>query len=109
MLEKTLPLKTVTLTATVETDLISPEGMDVRDLDRAEFAIQNTGANPATIKVYYSPGGKLFSVDATTYTATAGAITRVPILNITGTFMRVTATSASGTSVNVEGFAKRGF
>src|SRR4051794_28068600 len=93
----------IALAAATETRLVGADGIDVTDADRAEFGIDNTGGNSLTPAVYYqlTSGGKWFK-DATSFSAIAsGASGRIVLNPIQALRVRVTATSAAGSTCTV--------
>lgn len=98
-----LPSATSTLVATVAKELLTADGVDTTYFDRAEFLVVNTGANPLTIAIYYSPAGTGWGLDTVNApTVAAGAQVRIP-LTLTCMKLRMVATSTAGTSCTVEG------
>lgn len=94
----------ITLPDGTETDLLNADGIGTLYADRAEFLVSNTGTtNAMTVKVYYSPTGVGWGVDATTYTVAHGASLRIPLNPITCSRLRITGTSTGGTTATIEG------
>ena len=98
-------IATVTVPAATETDLLSDAtGFDVRKVDSLCVALSNTGSHDVdTLTIYESPGGTTFLALGQNFgPLPAGSTRLIEMQAFTGARARLTATSASGTTVAVE-------
>lgn len=94
----------VTLAAATETQLLGAAGQDITGSDKASIVVKNTGANAIeTVTVYLSPVGTLFVASATNYGPIAAGASKLIELDITAcSRLKLTGTSASGSTVQIE-------
>lgn len=103
-----------TLSAATATDLLSATGMDITAYDQVSVQLHNNGANPITaLAVYWSndPAGSVWSAADASITLPGGSLAAGAVLTIERTEvcfrrMRISVTSALGSTVKTWLFAR---
>ncbi len=101
----------ITLAASTETDLIGPTsvGIDVTQTDFLNITLNNTGAATIdTVTLYASSLGFGFSpIGGNLGPILSGALLQVDLSDIDVTQIRITATSTTGSTVEIEAIGSR--